>query len=56
VEAYFGVPPERVVDVQALAGRLASTMSPARRVSGSRPRRCSFNEFGDLDTLLARAD
>ncbi len=36
----FGVGPERVVDVQALAGDSASTTCRARRGSASRPPPC----------------
>ncbi|HHK75063.1 MAG TPA: DNA polymerase I, partial [Rhizobiales bacterium] len=55
VEAYFGVGPERVVDVQALAGD-ASDNVPGVPGIGIKTAALLINEYGDLDTLLARAD
>ena len=40
VAAYFGAGPDKVVDIQALAG-IRPTTCPARRASASRPRRSS---------------
>ena len=55
VEAYFGVPPERVVDVQALAGDSVDNVPGAPGI-GVKTAALLINEFGDLDTLLARAE
>ena len=54
VYAYFGVPPEKVVDVQALAGDSTDNVPGARGV-GLKTAAQLINEYGDLDTLLARA-
>jgi DNA polymerase-1 len=54
VEAYFGVPPERVVDVQSLAGDSVDNVPGAPGI-GLKTAALLINEFGDLDTLLARA-
>ncbi len=54
VEAYFGVGPERVVDVQALAGD-ASDNVPGVPGIGIKTAALLINEYGDLDTLLERA-
>ena len=55
VEAYFGVPPERVVDVQALAGDSVDNVPGAPGI-GIKTAALLIQEFGDLDTLLARAE
>jgi DNA polymerase I len=54
VEAYFGVPPERVVDVQSLAGDSVDNVPGAPGI-GVKTAALLIQEFGDLDTLLARA-
>ncbi len=54
VEAKFGVGPERVVDVQALAGDSVDNVPGAPGI-GIKTAALLINEFGDLDTLLARA-
>jgi DNA polymerase I len=53
--AYFGVPPEKVVDVQALAGDSTDNVPGARGI-GIKTAAQLIGEFGDLDTLLARAN
>jgi DNA polymerase-1 len=55
VEAYFGVPPERVVDVQALAGDSVDNVPGAPGI-GIKTAALLISEFGDLDSLLARAN
>jgi DNA polymerase I len=55
VEAYFGVQPERVVDVQALAGDSVDNVPGAPGI-GIKTAALLISEFGDLDTLLARAN
>ncbi len=55
VQDYFGVPPEKVVDVQALAGDSTDNVPGAPGV-GVKTAAQLINEYGDLDTLLARAD
>ncbi|MFN3077256.1 MAG: DNA polymerase I [Alphaproteobacteria bacterium] len=50
----FGVEPGRVVDVQALAGDSADNV-PGVPGIGIKTAATLINEFGDLDTLLARA-
>lgn len=55
VREKFGVGPERVVDVQALAGD-ASDNVPGIPGIGVKTAAQLIAEFGDLDTLLARAD
>jgi DNA polymerase I len=52
---YFGVPPDRVVDVQALAGDSTDNVPGARGI-GVKTAAQLINEYGDLDTLLAKAD
>src|SRR6201993_4600672 len=52
--AYFGVPPEKVVDVQALAGDSTDNVPGARGI-GLKTAAQLINEYGDLETLLARA-
>ncbi|ATQ66992.1 MULTISPECIES: DNA polymerase I [Methylosinus] len=51
---YFGVPPEKVVDVQALAGDSTDNVPGAKGI-GVKTAALLINEYGDLDTLLARA-
>ncbi|MBG0810313.1 DNA polymerase I [Methylosinus sp. H3A] len=51
---YFGVPPTRVVDVQALAGDSTDNVPGAKGI-GVKTAAQLINEYGDLDTLLARA-
>ncbi len=53
VRAYFGVGPERVVDVQALAGD-ASDNVPGAPGIGLKTGALLLNEYGDLDPLLPR--
>ena len=55
VEEKFGVPPEKVVDVQALAGDSIDNVPGAPGI-GVKTAALLINEFGDLETLLARAD
>mgnify|MGYP002640809832 FL=1 len=51
----FGVYPEQVVDVQALAGDSVDNIPGAPGI-GIKTAALLINEYGDLDTLLARAD
>ena len=51
----FGVGPERVVDVQALAGDSVDNVPGAPGI-GIKTAAQLINEYGDLDTLLARAE
>jgi DNA polymerase-1 len=51
----FGVGPERVVDVQALAGDSIDNVPGAPGI-GIKTAAQLINEFGDLETLLGRAD
>jgi DNA polymerase-1 len=51
---YFGVPPEKVVDVQALAGDSTDNVPGAPGI-GVKTAAQLITEFGDLETLLARA-
>jgi DNA polymerase I len=55
VEAKFGVPPEKVTDVQALAGDSVDNIPGAPGI-GIKTAALLINEFGDLETLLARAE
>ncbi len=55
VEAKFGVPPEKVVDVQALAGDSTDNVPGAPGI-GIKTAALLIREFGDLETLLERAD
>ncbi|WP_372602815.1 DNA polymerase I [Actibacterium sp.] len=55
VEAKFGVGPERVIDVQALAGDSVDNIPGAPGI-GVKTAALLINEFGDLETLLDRAD
>ncbi len=50
----FGVGPERVIDVQALAGDSTDNV-PGIAGIGVKTASQLINEYGDLDTLLARA-
>jgi len=50
----FGVPPEKVVDVQALCGDSVDNVPGAPGI-GVKTAAALINEYGDLDTLLARA-
>ena len=54
VRAYFGVGPDRVVDVQALAGDSTDNVPGAPGI-GIKTAAQLIGEYGDLDTLLARA-
>ena len=51
----FGVPPEKVVDVQALAGDSTDNV-PGVEGIGVKTAALLINEYGDLDTLLERAE
>ncbi len=51
----FGVPPERVIDVQALAGDTSDNVPGAPGI-GVKTAAQLIQEYGDLDTLLAQAD
>ncbi|MBI6630684.1 DNA polymerase I [Pontibaca salina] len=55
VEARFGVSPERVVDVQALAGDSVDNVPGAPGI-GVKTAALLINEYGDLETLLDRAE
>ena len=54
VRARFGVDPDRVVDVQALAGDATDNV-PGVRGIGVKTAATLINDYGDLDTVLARA-
>ena len=51
----FGVPPEKVIEVQALIGDSTDNV-PGVPGIGVKTAALLINEYGDLDTLLARAD
>ncbi len=51
----FGVPPEKVIDVQALVGDSIDNV-PGIRGIGVKTAAKLIGEFGDLETLLARAN
>jgi DNA polymerase-1 len=51
---YFGVPPNKVVDVQALAGDSTDNVPGAPGI-GIKTAAQLIRDYGDLDTLLARA-
>ena len=51
---YFGAPPDKVVDIQALAGDSSDNVPGARGI-GVKTAAQLIAEYGDLDTLLARA-
>ncbi len=55
VEEKFGVRPDRVVDVQALAGDSSDNV-PGVPGIGIKTAATLINEFGDLETLLANAE
>ena len=55
VEEKFGVPPERVVDVQALAGDSVDNVPGAPGI-GVKTAALLINEFGTLEDLLDRAE
>jgi DNA polymerase-1 len=50
----FGVPPDKVVDVQSLCGDSVDNVPGAPGI-GIKTAALLINEYGDLDTLLARA-
>jgi DNA polymerase-1 len=50
----FGVPPEKVIDVQSLAGDSVDNVPGAPGI-GLKTAALLIQEYGDLDTLLARA-
>jgi DNA polymerase-1 len=50
----FGVPPDKVIDVQSLAGDSVDNIPGAPGI-GLKTAALLINEYGDLDTLLARA-
>ena len=54
VIAYFGAPPEKVIDIQALAGDSTDNVPGAPGI-GVKTAAQLIGEYGDLDTLLARA-
>ncbi len=54
VVAYFGVPPDKVVDVQALAGDSTDNVPGAPGI-GMKTAAQLIAEYGDLDRLLAQA-
>ncbi|SPH16664.1 DNA polymerase I [Defluviimonas aquaemixtae] len=55
VEEKFGVKPDRVIDVQALAGDSVDNVPGAPGI-GVKTAALLINEFGDLETLLERAE
>ncbi len=54
VEEKFGVTPDKVIDIQALAGDSVDNVPGAPGI-GVKTAALLINEFGDLETLLARA-
>ena len=54
VKEKFGVPPDKVVDVQALAGDSTDNV-PGVPGIGIKTAAQLINEYGDLETLLQRA-
>jgi DNA polymerase-1 len=54
VEKKFGVTPDKVIDIQSLAGDSADNV-PGVPGIGVKTAALLINEFGDLDTLLERA-
>ena len=54
VEKKFGVKPDRVIDIQSLAGDSADNV-PGVPGIGVKTAALLINEYGDLDTLLERA-
>jgi DNA polymerase-1 len=55
VKEYFGLGPDKVVDIQALAGDSTDNVPGAPGV-GVKTAAQLIGEYGDLDTLLARAN
>ncbi|MDI3336985.1 DNA polymerase I [Defluviimonas aestuarii] len=55
VEEKFGVKPDRVIDVQALAGDSVDNVPGAPGI-GIKTAALLINEYGDLETLLERAE
>ncbi|MCG6884659.1 MAG: DNA polymerase I [Silicimonas sp.] len=55
VEEKFGVPPSKVIDVQALAGDSVDNIPGAPGI-GVKTAALLINEYGDLETLLERAE
>ena len=55
VEKKFGVSPDKVVDIQSLAGDSVDNVPGAPGI-GVKTAATLINEYGDLDTLLARAE
>ena len=55
VEEKFGVSPDKVIDVQALAGDSVDNIPGAPGI-GVKTAALLINEYGDLETLLARAE
>ncbi len=55
VEEKFGVQPEKVIDVQSLAGDSVDNVPGAPGI-GIKIAALLINRFGDLDTLLSRAE
>ncbi|MDJ0630894.1 MAG: DNA polymerase I [Rhodobacter sp.] len=55
VEEKFGVEPEKVIDVQALAGDSVDNIPGAPGI-GVKTAALLINEYGDLETLLERAE
>ncbi len=55
VEAKFGVPPEKMVDVQALAGDSIDNI-PGVPGIGVKTAALLVNQYGDLDAILGQAD
>ncbi|WP_340108881.1 DNA polymerase I [Pikeienuella sp. HZG-20] len=55
VHEKFGVGPDRVIDVQALAGDSVDNVPGAPGI-GVKTAALLINEYGDLETLLARAE
>ncbi|MEO0960073.1 MAG: 5'-3' exonuclease H3TH domain-containing protein, partial [Pseudomonadota bacterium] len=55
VEAKYGVGPEKMVDIQALAGDSVDNVPGAPGI-GLKTAATLLQDYGDLDTLLARAE
>src|SRR5262249_10607062 len=54
VREKFGVPPDKVIDVQSLAGDSTDNVPGVPGIGGKTAAEL-INEYGDLDELLARA-
>src|SRR5690606_28511586 len=54
VEERFGVPPDKVIDVQALSGDSVDNIPGAPGI-GVKTAALLIREYGDLDSLLERA-